>query len=60
MAKNVEGVRLEKSGRDPADGRDSRHTGHVVLITGSVTGIGFALAKRFIASSNRIIRLGVR
>ena len=32
--------------------------GHCVLITGGATGIGFALAKQFHASGNRVIVVG--
>lgn len=32
--------------------------GHVVLITGGATGIGFALAKKFYAAGNRVIIVG--
>jgi uncharacterized oxidoreductase len=34
------------------------HTGHVVLITGGATGIGFALAQKFLTSGNRVIIVG--
>lgn len=34
------------------------HIGHHVLITGGATGIGFALAKKFYTSGNRVIVVG--
>ena len=33
-------------------------TGHVVLVTGGATGIGFALAKKFHTAGNRVILVG--
>mgnify|MGYP001241433273 CR=1 FL=1 len=35
-----------------------KHTGHVVLITGGATGIGFALGKKFHVAGNRVIVVG--
>ena len=34
--------------------------GHVVLITGGATGIGFALAAKFLAMGNRVVVVGTR
>ena len=34
------------------------HTGHIVLVTGGATGIGFALAQKFHAAGNRVIVVG--
>jgi len=35
-------------------------TGNVILITGGASGIGFAIAKRFLAKGNRVIAVGRR
>jgi uncharacterized oxidoreductase len=35
-----------------------KSSGHVALVTGGATGIGFALAKKFLASGNQVILVG--
>ncbi len=50
----------EESGTSKSGGKGMKHSGNTILITGGATGIGLALAERFMNADNEVIIVGRR